>query len=375
GVKGIPLRVQIETYEINYGGDHSGIGGGGRGGSDGSRGRIMEKSFAKIKLFRDKGAERKNKDDQKHLEKMWDKMRGKNADTNPLSQVLAPVQHVSLFWECPGDEEDYSLDENEVAAGGSSSDGNRDGDGDGGSSNQGDDGANREESSSSSSMDYFNQQQQGSSGGSADGIEYDDQQQQQDGMSKRRRMNDGRLDPNPSAGYRGSDFGGTGAGGGGGGSAGLNIVGSGTMVSSSGGGGGGGRLAAFGHTNTSNNNNSNDDGPPSSELLDRDPSYIPQQRRKKLVAMLCLYIKIGSESVYRAIYLERPTLHELLHKLCEKLEIQASTISGVFRRTTKKSLLVRADDAMVAQMPEELDMEVEYEFNQQDGSVNLTLKY
>ncbi|KAG0284356.1 grainyhead-like [Linnemannia gamsii] len=115
--------------------------------------------------------------------------------------------------------------------------------------------------------------------------------------------------------------------------------------------------------------------PPSSDLLDRDPSYIPQQRKKKPATMLCLYIKIGSESVYRAIYLERPTLNELLHKLCEKLEIQSSTVSAVFRKTTKKNLLVRADDAMVAQMPEEQDMEVEYEFNQQDGSVNLTLKY
>jgi len=56
GVKGIPLRVHIETKSESE--------------------QSLEKSFAKIKLFRDKGAERKNKDDQKHLDKMCDKMRG-----------------------------------------------------------------------------------------------------------------------------------------------------------------------------------------------------------------------------------------------------------------------------------------------------------
>ncbi|KAF9138945.1 grainyhead-like [Mortierella sp. GBA39] len=64
GVKGIPLRIQIETYDINYGGgDHGGRGPGAGGGVDGlggmddgllSHGRILERSFAKIKLFRDK---------------------------------------------------------------------------------------------------------------------------------------------------------------------------------------------------------------------------------------------------------------------------------------------------------------------------------
>lgn len=52
GVKGIPLRIQIETYDPNNSG-----GVGGLGGTDGgllSRGRIIERSFAKIKLFRDK---------------------------------------------------------------------------------------------------------------------------------------------------------------------------------------------------------------------------------------------------------------------------------------------------------------------------------
>jgi hypothetical protein len=53
------LRIQLETYDINYGISNYGAGGGGGGlgGMDGgllSRGRILERSFAKIKLFRDK---------------------------------------------------------------------------------------------------------------------------------------------------------------------------------------------------------------------------------------------------------------------------------------------------------------------------------
>ncbi|KAF8937470.1 grainyhead-like [Haplosporangium gracile] len=348
GVKGIPLRIQLETYDSNYNGDIGGRGPGAGEGMDGgllSRGRIIERSFAKVKLFRDKGAERKNKDDQKHLEKMWDKMRGKHADTNPLSQVLAPVQHVSIFWECPGDDEEYSSNEEQRRGSGSGSgsrsrggssdrDDNRSGDHGGGGAV-----GNNDEAMSSSSLDFCNQQQ----GDSGDGShEHDDNQQQQQqqqegdsgdgGKSKRRRMNDGGLDQGASTGYRGSGGGGSGGGGD------LNMSGT-------------------------------------RDPLDRDPSYIPQQRKKKPMTILCLYIKIGNETVYRAIYLERPTLNELLLKLCEKLEIQASTVSAVFRKTTKKNLLVRADDTMVTQMPEELDMEVEYEFNQQDGSVNLILKY
>ncbi|KAK5828369.1 CP2 transcription factor-domain-containing protein [Linnemannia elongata] len=241
GVKGIPLRVHVDTMteDDNNGGEHS-----------------MERSFAKIKLFRDKGAERKNKDDHKHLEKMWDKMRGKNADTNPLVNMLAPVQSVSLFSECMDHPEGSGEDET------------------------------------------------------------------------------------------------------------LDLVGFPNNTN--------------GTSNNSNNNNSSSSGSMmmtmSSDLfLDRDPSYVPQTRKKRPV--LCLYIKIGGESVYRAVYLEKYTLTDLIQKLSEKLEIQSSTISCVYRKTTKKELMVRVDDSMVAQMTDELDMVVDYDFNQMDGSVNLTLKY
>ncbi|KAK9687138.1 hypothetical protein K7432_014901 [Basidiobolus ranarum] len=80
GVKGIPLRIRMETVSE----------------MDPSNG---EKCFAKIKLFRDKGAERKNKDDQRHLEKIWEKMRGKQQDSNPLLMMFAQANPVTSFIE------------------------------------------------------------------------------------------------------------------------------------------------------------------------------------------------------------------------------------------------------------------------------------
>ncbi|KAG0203543.1 grainyhead-like [Mortierella sp. GBA30] len=316
GVKGIPLRVHMDTM-LN-GGTFS----------NNEQDQAVERSYAKIKLFRDKGAERKNKDDHKHLEKMWDKMRGKNADTNPLSQVLAPVQSVSVFWECLDHQqdsaEDETLDLSETLVH-ESLETNPNASGGGGESG-------RNESSSSlltasSTVD--------SSSGAAGEPLISESNALVPASKKRRRANE-------------------------------TIVISGGFNSTS------GALERASHY--SNGGGMSEGAPSSDQLLDRDPTYVPQIRKKKQPA-LCLYIKIGGEAVYRAVYLERLTLAELTQKLSEKLEIQSSTISGVYKKTTKKELMVRVDDSMVAQMTDELDMVVEYEFNQMDGSVNLTLKY
>lgn len=72
---------------------------------NGSTCTTLEKSFAKIKLFRDKGAERKNKDDQKHIEKMCEKMRGKTQETTPMIMMYAPPHSVTLFNEMTGTNE------------------------------------------------------------------------------------------------------------------------------------------------------------------------------------------------------------------------------------------------------------------------------
>jgi len=82
GVKGIPLRVHVETKSESE--------------------QSLEKSFAKVKLFRDKGAERKLKDDQRHLDKMCDKMRGKSQETTPMMMMYAQPSNVTMFHEITG---------------------------------------------------------------------------------------------------------------------------------------------------------------------------------------------------------------------------------------------------------------------------------
>ncbi|CDH51013.1 grainyhead-like protein 1 homolog isoform 2 [Lichtheimia corymbifera JMRC:FSU:9682] len=56
GVKGIPLRISLQNYTARY--------------------QHYERSLCKIKLFRDKGAERKSKDDAKQMGKQIERMPG-----------------------------------------------------------------------------------------------------------------------------------------------------------------------------------------------------------------------------------------------------------------------------------------------------------
>ncbi|PIA13048.1 hypothetical protein COEREDRAFT_27443, partial [Coemansia reversa NRRL 1564] len=81
GVKGIPLRIHLDTYYALTGAVNDAAAlmppGGAAPASMLTSGRIIERSFARIKLFRDKGAERKNKDDQRHLDRMWAKQKAK----------------------------------------------------------------------------------------------------------------------------------------------------------------------------------------------------------------------------------------------------------------------------------------------------------
>lgn len=60
GVKGIPLRTQMESHVPG----------------DDDTAAVDEICFCKVKLFRDKGAERKNKDDAKQISKQLEKVYG-----------------------------------------------------------------------------------------------------------------------------------------------------------------------------------------------------------------------------------------------------------------------------------------------------------
>lgn len=373
GVKGIPLRVHMDTMLDGIGSKDGANGHRSRSRSSGDS-PAMERAFAKIKLFRDKGAERKNKDDQKQLEKMWDKMRGKNADTNPLISMLAPVQNVSIFSECTdppeGSAEDETLDLSEIhdshegpGPGSGTSSGRQ------GSVDDGDDG------SDAGGADSYPSRHDGDSSSSLSNPAAvpGDASSNSAVVSnrKRRRTDDDGLtmgdhgdhdhstlyDPQQSQ---------------------VGLTSSASSVTS---GSGAPTVVGDGVPLPSSTPSSSD------PFLDRELAYVPnpqqtmlqaqaqQMQARKRRAVLCLYIRIGGEAVYRAVYLEKYTLADLTQKLSEKLEIQSSTISNVYRKTLKKELIVKVDDTMVAQMPDELDMIVEYEFNQQDGSVTLTLKY
>ncbi|CAO3679333.1 unnamed protein product [Rhizopus stolonifer] len=88
GVKGIPLRLQIESQQ--------------------STGPI-EKTYCRIKLFRDKATERKNKDDAKHIERQLEKLRGKNGEPHPLWLAYSPTSPITLFREIVSPEEDVLI--------------------------------------------------------------------------------------------------------------------------------------------------------------------------------------------------------------------------------------------------------------------------
>ncbi|RKP10161.1 CP2 transcription factor, partial [Thamnocephalis sphaerospora] len=72
GVKGIPMRVQAETRVVS------------------SESLSGERAFAAIKLFRDKGAERKNKDDLRHRERLVQRMRAKSSSSQRTSVDALP---------------------------------------------------------------------------------------------------------------------------------------------------------------------------------------------------------------------------------------------------------------------------------------------
>ena len=77
GVKGIPLRIHIQHHIPSSSSSSPSTNYPGAGIDPSSTWEYVEESFCKIKLFRDKGAERKNKDNSKQYMKHCQKMQGK----------------------------------------------------------------------------------------------------------------------------------------------------------------------------------------------------------------------------------------------------------------------------------------------------------
>ncbi|CEP18467.1 hypothetical protein [Parasitella parasitica] len=94
GVKGIPLRLQIESEQVS-----TAITATAAAQSLRPYQNHPEKTYCRIKLFRDKGAERKNKDDAKHIERQLEKLRGKSGEPHPLWLAFSPTSPITLFGE------------------------------------------------------------------------------------------------------------------------------------------------------------------------------------------------------------------------------------------------------------------------------------
>lgn len=255
GVKGIPLKVYMETRSIIVHPQEGGL--------SPPIPSSPERASCKVKLFRDKGAERKNKDDQRHLDKVWEKMRGKVQDANPLLMMFAPVNVSTVFLEAhpldPAEEDDMSHLPEAIPS-----------------------------------------------------------------------PEDGVMDPDLHP------------------------------------------FMPCGPGRTKRKLIDGPMGPEYTDLVGLDPTYVPHVRNRK--RLLCLYVRSTKENVYRAIYLERLTVQDLIAKLSAKLEIKASSAVNIHRQT-KKGLSVRMDDSVVAQMDDEQDIVVDYSVEEDQDLVNFTLQY
>ncbi|KAI8334830.1 CP2 transcription factor-domain-containing protein [Chlamydoabsidia padenii] len=87
GVKGIPLRICLSYHPLM---------------NDTSLNYHLEQNYCKIKLFRDKGAERKYKDDAKQLKKQMQKINHVgDSNTHPLWLMYRPSVSYTVFDETP----------------------------------------------------------------------------------------------------------------------------------------------------------------------------------------------------------------------------------------------------------------------------------
>ncbi|KAJ8661288.1 hypothetical protein O0I10_003038 [Lichtheimia ornata] len=293
GVKGIPLRLHMETQIP----------------SSTSAGAVTtpsntysEATYCKIKLFRDKGAERKNKDDARHLGRQLEKLRGDlgkqggstSIDTHPLWLAYYRSQPYTLFSEIP---ESVSPPHPTLSSPSDSlttatttlapSPGST------------------PEASSPPSSSAVASPQRAPAAAAVAGIK-----------RVRSRMDDDYV-----------------------------------------------------HTTTTSNEHILCDP------ADIDPNYVPVRKRR--TAKLAFFAKFPFNELYRAIYLDELTVDDLIQQLGNKMNISLP-IQHVVRRVIKKDtgspIVVRVDDTMVQDIPEEQDMEIETQVLE-DGAFTLILHY
>ncbi|KAJ2848211.1 hypothetical protein IWW36_003440 [Coemansia brasiliensis] len=293
-------------------------------------GKIIERCYARIKLFRDKGAERKNKDDLRHLDKMWEKQKAKLAlngsstaaqqqQLNEFRNAFAPVQEATLFCEytLTGDEcdneEPVIVDDSWPA---------------GAASIQTVGPFESPGSSLATPVAGLSSMNIGMPGVNLSALNTPLGTATMAFMRKRSADETDVLAPNkrqfsPSS------------------------------------------LSSAGLTSTL--------GPNNVELVGVDPTYVPMPRKRK--AVLVIYVRFQGENIYRAIYLEQLTVEDMVAKLAQRLEMQTNAADVEVVRRTKKGLTVKVDDSVVAQLEDEQDMEVECSFAADTGALTIYLNY
>lgn len=385
GVKGIPLRINMDTYQItpnyvatsisaitNASGDmHTGsmsdlaasisqmsspIAAGSSSNRNGggavqqrqqqypqssmtsgsSKGTLIERCYARVKLFRDKGAERKNKDDQKHLDKLWARQKSKlvsqnsNASAALKQQKLADftmsyslVQEVTVFDKCSlSDDEDDNEEPIPFDGLWATGAANMLGSPNTASSMSTPVGGLSSMSINIPGIHLGNFSTPLSpAAAAAAAATYMRKRSSVDGPELMFPSNSKRQF-SPSS---------------------LNNT-------------------TIGFNNT--------------EPVGVDPSYVPNPNKKK--AVLAIYAKFQGEHIYRAIYLERLDVDDLVSKMKQYLDPKLFNIDVKdldVLRMTKNELTVKVDDSMLRQMKDEQDMEVEWLVSQGTGVPTICLRF
>ncbi|KAJ1842878.1 hypothetical protein LPJ70_003628 [Coemansia sp. RSA 2708] len=289
-------------------------------------GKIIERCYARIKLFRDKGAERKNKDDLRHLDKMWEKQKAKLAlngssaavqqqQLNEFRAAFAPVQEATMFNEYTLTGDECDAEEPVIVDDGWPA----------GTAAIQTTSALESPSSIATPVAGLSSMNIGMPlsglgsplGSSAMTFMRKRSSDESDVLSSNKRQ----FSPSSQS------------------SAGL----AGTV------------------------------GPNNMELVGVDPTYVPAARKRKSV--LVIYARFQGENIYRAIYLEQLTVDDMVAKLAQRLEMQTAAAEVEVVRRTKKGLTVQVDDGVVAQLDDEQDMEVECSFAADTGALTIYLHY
>ncbi|KAG2218562.1 hypothetical protein INT45_006323 [Circinella minor] len=342
GVKGIPLRLHMKT-QVSTSTEHQV-----------QQQSLVEATYCKIKLFRDKGAERKNKDDQRHIEKQLEKLQGNPEEAHPLLNALRREIKYTAFSDIA--EELSSPVMSSVALEQTYSNTTT---------------AERFKSSSLNKSSLFTFSTNTSSPTSTSsssppstsispGINSPISPRGIKRSAATVSSQDYFCQSQPNPTIRTATY---------------NNNGTSSMSPS---------------TPSSSSTSSSPTYPPHYSMYDTgssngplevdgiDPNYIPIRRRRH--AVLSLFARCPNDEYYRAIYLDELSVQNLIDKLSTKLNVPVP-IKNVIRHVSKHDggeptqgnvIAVRVDDTMVRDIPEQQDMEVEIKFND-DGFATVIL--